>query len=36
MSSMNMGPNEPEDAMSNGRGAGVAWLSQQNKQSSEF
>ena len=33
---MNMGPNQPEDAMSNGHGAGVAWLSQQNKQSSDF
>ena len=36
MSSMNMGPSQPEDGMSNGRGAGVAWLSQQNKQTSEY
>ena len=32
---MNMGPSQPEDAMSNGRGAGVAWLSQ-NKQPNDL
>ena len=32
---MNMGPSQPEDAMSNSRAAGVAWLSQ-NKQPGEY